>query len=184
MKRNALILVAVIVAVALIIYFGARISRSPSAQAGTMPMPTSTVAAAGKQAPDFTLQTLDGKSVKLSDYRGKAVLLNFWATWCAPCKIEMPWFVDFYKKYQPQGFEIVGVAMDDSGKDEIAKFTKEMGVNYTILQGKDAVGDSYGGVQFLPSSFYIDRNGKITDVVYGIRSKSDLETDIKKALTQ
>ena len=73
-------------------------------------------------APDFTLESLDGNNLRLSDFRGKAVLLNFWATWCAPCKIEMPWFVDFQKEYGEQGLQIVGVAMDDSSKEDIAKF--------------------------------------------------------------
>src|SRR5205814_5954417 len=109
----------------------------------------------GKSAPDFNLSTLDGKAVKLSDYRGKAVLLNFWATWCGPCKIEMPWFVDFQKQYGPQGLQIIGVAMDDSGKDAIDKFAKEMGVNYLILEGKEAVGNDYGGVLGLPTTFFI-----------------------------
>src|SRR5262245_45090021 len=73
----------------------------------------------GKMAPDFELDTLDGKKVKLSDYRGKAVLLNFWATWCGPCKIEMPWFVDLQKQYKDQGLEIVGVAMEDTKTEKI-----------------------------------------------------------------
>ena len=94
----------------------------------------------GNLAPDFELPALDGKKLKLSDLRGKAVLLNFWATYCGPCKIEMPWFVELQKEYGPQGFQIVGVAMDDASTEEIAKFTKEMGVNYPILIGKESVG--------------------------------------------
>ena len=91
-------------------------------------------------APDFELQTLDGKNLKLSDLRGKAVLLNFWATYCGPCKVEMPWFVELQKEYGPQGFQIIGVAMDDASTEDIAKFAKEMGVNYPILIGKESVG--------------------------------------------
>jgi thiol-disulfide isomerase/thioredoxin len=135
----------------------------------------------GKEAPDFALQDLQGKQVKLSDFRGKAVLLNFWATWCGPCKIEMPWFVELQKQYGPQGFEIVGVALDDSGKDEIQKFAKEMGVNYTILQGQDAVGDAYGAIG-LPTTFYIDRSGKIIDSASGLVSRSEIEDNVKKSL--
>ena len=131
-------------------------------------------------APDFALQSLDGKTIHLSDYRGKAVLLNFWATWCAPCKIEMPWFVELQKEYGPDGLQIVGVAMDDASPKEIADFAKEMGVNYPVLIGKEAVGDAYGGVQFLPESFYIDRNGKVLDKAFGLKGRGEIEDDIKK----
>ena len=134
-------------------------------------------------APDFTLQSLDGKNVRLSDLRGKAVLLNFWATWCGPCKIETPWLVEMQDKYGAQGLQVVGVAMDDSGKDEIAKFAKDMGMNYPVLLGKEAVGDDYGGVPALPESFFISRDGKIVDKIIGLRGKAEIEDSIKKALT-
>src|SRR5262245_59403446 len=127
-----LLFVAFIVAVML--FFGFRTARHSA------PSPT------GQLAPDFTLDTLDGKPVQLSNFRGQAVLLNFWATWCGPCKIEMPWFVELQKQYGPQGLQVIGVAMDDSSKEDIEKFVKEMGVNYPILMGKEAVGQDYGGV--------------------------------------
>jgi peroxiredoxin len=133
-------------------------------------------------APDFSLESLDGKTVRLSDLRGKAVLLNFWATWCGPCKVEMPWFVDLQNQYGSQGLQIVGVAMDDASKEDISKFAKDMGVNYPILIGKESVGDQYGGVPALPESFVITRDGKIMDKIIGLRGKSDIEDAIKKAL--
>src|SRR5215471_7551925 len=136
----------------------------------------------GQPAPDFALTSLEGKTVKLSDFRGKAVLLNFWATWCEPCKIEMPWFVELQKKYGPQGLQILGVAMDDAGPKEIADFAKKMGVNYPIMIGKEAVGEQYGGLPYLPSTFYIARDGKVVDRVYGLISRSEIEADIQKAL--
>ena len=182
MKRNAFILVAVVVVVALVIFEGARMSRHPKTGGTSQTPEQQSTLAAGSAAPDFELKSLDGKNVKLSDYRGKAVLLNFWATWCAPCKIEMPWFVELNKKYQAQGLVVVGVAMDDSGEGEIAKFAKEEGVNYPILLGKDSVGDAYGGVQFLPSTFYISRDGKIVKSNFGILGESDIEDNIKLAL--
>jgi thiol-disulfide isomerase/thioredoxin len=110
------------------------------------------------------------------------VLLNFWATWCGPCKIEMPWFVDFQKEYGSQGLQIVGVAMDDASKEDIGKFAKDMGVNYPILIGKEAVGDQYGGVPALPETFIIGRDGKIMDKIIGLRGKAEIEDSIKKAL--
>ena len=133
-------------------------------------------------APDFSLESLDGKTMRLSDLRGKAVLLNFWATWCGPCKIEMPWFVELQNRYASQGLQIVGVAMDDASKEDIGKFAKEMGVNYPILIGKESVGDEYGGVPALPESFLIGRDGKIVDKIIGLRGKAEIEDSVKKAL--
>lgn len=137
----------------------------------------------GQTAPDFELQSLEGKNIRLSDFRGKAVLLNFWATYCGPCKIEMPWFVEMQKEFGPQGLQIVGVAMDDD-TDDIAKFAKEMGVNYPILLGKESVGQSYGGVGVLPTTFFVDRDGKITDREFGLQSRSVFVDNIKKALSR
>jgi peroxiredoxin len=145
-------------------------------------------AATGQPAPDFTLHSLDGKTVHLSDFRGKAVLLNFWATWCEPCKIEMPWFVALQKQYGPEGLQIVGIAMDDASTDDIAKFAKDLGVNYLILADKEsareAVGNQYGGVQFLPETFYIGRDGKVVDKAFGLKGRGEIEDDVKKALAQ
>ena len=95
----------------------------------------------------------------------------------------MPWFVELQNEYGSQGLQIVGVAMDDSGKDDIAKFVKEMGVNYPVLLGKEAVGDQYGGVPALPESFFISRDGKILDKFIGLRGKAEVEDAIKKALS-
>jgi thiol-disulfide isomerase/thioredoxin len=137
----------------------------------------------GRQiAPDFALESLDGKTIHLSDFRGKAVLLNFWATWCQPCRIEMPWFEQFEKQYGPQGLQVIGVAMDDAGKEDIAKFAKNLGVDYPILLGKESVGDAYGGVQFLPATFYVGRDAKVVDKVFGLKGRDEIENIIKKAL--
>jgi cytochrome c biogenesis protein CcmG/thiol:disulfide interchange protein DsbE len=133
-------------------------------------------------APDFTLQSLDGKSMRLSDLRGKAVLLNFWATWCSPCKIETPWLVELQNRYGHDGLQVVGVEMGDDSKEDIAQFTKDMGVNYPILIGKEAVGEAYGGVPALPESFFIGRDGKIVDKIIGLKGKAEIEDSIKKAL--
>jgi len=136
-------------------------------------------------APGFALRSLDGRTVKLSDFRGKAVLLNFWATWCAPCRIEMPWLVEFYKQYQSQGLEIVGVSMDDAGQETaVAEFIKEHNVNYPILIGNNDVADLYGGLRFLPQTLFIDREGNIVKTMYGIKSKEDFEHSIKEFVGQ
>ncbi len=175
MKRSPLALVVVAFVVALMLYFGYHQARRTAAAAPRITQDTI--------APDFSLESLDGKTIRLSDLRGKAVLLNFWATWCGPCKIEMPWFVDFQNQYGTQGLQIVGVAMDDASKEDIAKFAKDMGVNYPILLGKEAVGDEYGGVPALPETFLITRDGKIVDKIVGLRGKAEIEDSIKKALS-
>ena len=136
----------------------------------------------GVQAPDFELTSLDGKRVKLSDYRGKAVLLNFWATWCSPCKVEMPWFVDLQKKYGNDGLVVVGIAMDDTETDKIAQFASEMGVNYPVLLGTDKVSEQYGNVEYLPTSFYIDRQGRIVGKGTGLLGRGEVEENVQKAL--
>ncbi len=178
MKRNPLILFFIAAVIAAMLFAGTRSVRknraagSPSGQL------------IGQIAPDFELPSLDGTNLKLSDLRGKAVLLNFWATYCGPCKIEMPWFVELQKQYGPQGFQIVGVAMDDASTEEIAKFVKEMGVNYPILLGKESVGESYGGVGVLPTTFFLDRDGRLMAREFGLQSRSVFVDHIKKAMSQ
>lgn len=136
----------------------------------------------GKAAPDFTLATLDGSKVKLSDFRGKAVLLNFWATWCSPCKVEMPWFEQLQKQYAGDGLVVLGVAMDDSEPATIAKFASDLGVNYPVLLGTDQVSDDYGDVQYLPTTFYIARDGTIVDKMTGLLDRKDIENAVQKTL--
>ncbi len=133
-----------------------------------------------KAAPDFSLKDANGKTVQLSDYRGKVVLLNFWATWCGPCKLEIPWFVEFERKHKDQGFAVVGISMDDDGWDAVRPFISQMGVNYRVLVGNDEVAQNYGGVDSLPTTFLIDRAGKIAAVHIGLVSKSSYEKDLEE----
>ena len=177
MKRNPLVPVVVAAIIAAMLFAGVHAARKNRAAGGSV-----SADFRGRPAPDFELQSLDGKNMKLSDFRGKAVLLNFWATWCGPCKIEMPWFVELQKEYGPQGFQIVGVAMDDASSDEIAKFAKQMGVNYPVLLGKESVGQSYGGVGVLPTTYFIDRDGKLVAREFGLQSRSVFVDHIKEAL--
>jgi thiol-disulfide isomerase/thioredoxin len=137
----------------------------------------------GKAAPGFMLTDLDGKKVSLSDYKGRPVLVNFWATWCGPCKVEMPWFEEFRKQYAGQGFEILGLTDDaDAGKDVIAKTAKKTGVDYPILLTDGKVQKAYGGLDVLPMSFYVDKNGVIVEETAGLGSKDEIEANIKKTI--
>ena len=181
-RSFAIILVLVLVVTGMDLA-GKFLVKNPAATGGTPNLAGSNVK--GAVAPDFELLALDGKKVKLSDYKGKAVLLNFWATWCAPCKIEIPWFVELQKQYGPQGLAILGVAMDENPKaDKIGSFAKDEGINYTVLLGNDPVADSYGGAEVLPTTFYIGRDGKIVARAFGLISHSEIEKNIQDSLKQ
>ena len=201
MKRNQIVILVVIAALGLMAWSGYRnfkhrkAVQQGSAQAVLVPDASNQTVAQdvnqdeglpnlrGKKAPSFTLRNTAGQRVSLSDYKGKAVLINFWATWCAPCKVEMPWFIDLQKQYEAQGFTILGISEDDA-KDHpaVLKFKEKIGVNYPILLGDDAVSKAYGGLEFLPTSFYIGRDGKVTEETAGLASKVTIEAHIKIAL--
>jgi cytochrome c biogenesis protein CcmG/thiol:disulfide interchange protein DsbE len=146
----------------------------------------------GKPAPQFTLEDLSGKQVSLSSFKGKALVINFWATWCAPCKIETPWLIELRNQYAEQGFEVLGISADDLDRDnpeklnsekrEIARFVQKMQMPYPVLIDGDAVSQPYGGLDALPASFYVDRNGIVVAAQLGLTSKDEIEKKIKKAL--
>lgn len=135
-----------------------------------------------QEAPDFDLKDVDGKAVRLSDYRGKVVLLDFWATWCGPCKMEIPWFMEFERKYKDRGFAVLGLSMDDDGWQSVKPFIKEMGMNYRVMIADDRTGDLYGGIEALPTAFLIDRQGRIAVQHVGVSSRRDFEDGIEKLL--
>jgi len=123
--------------------------------------------------------------LRLSDLKGKAVLLDFWATYCEPCKVEMPWIAELQKKYEPEGFQVVGVSMDDEAEERaISEFTRKMGVNYPIVIGSEKVADLYGGLDGLPMNVFLDRSGKIVASELGLTAKDVFEDNIKKSLAQ
>ena len=148
----------------------------------------------GKLAPAFALEDLNGNKVALASYRGKAVLINFWATWCAPCKIETPWIVELRNKYAGQGFEVLGISTegDDLKPDDkagwakdkaaITKFVQEEKVPYPMLVNGDSISTPYGGLDELPTSFFVNRKGVVIAAQVGLSSESDFEVNIKKAL--
>jgi len=138
----------------------------------------------GKYAPAFTLDDLDGQKVSLSDFKGHPLLINYWGTYCAPCKIEMPWLQEFSKKYAADGFHVVGITYDSEvGHDTIAKDTKQLGVTYPILLSNSKVEDAYlRGTEVLPMSFYVDKAGKVIEVSAGLGSKDQLESMVKEII--
>ena len=150
----------------------------------------------GKMAPAFALEDMSGKKVSLASYRGKALLINFWATWCAPCKIETPWLIELRNKYAPQGFEVLGIDTegddlkpgDQAGlakqKAEIAKFVQQEKMPYPVLVNGDSISTPYGGLDELPTSFFVDRKGTVVAAQLGLTSESEIEANIKKALAR
>jgi thiol-disulfide isomerase/thioredoxin len=135
-----------------------------------------------KPAPDFQLKDADGKIVRLSDYKGKVVLLDFWATWCGPCKIEIPWFIEFERAYKDKGFAVIGVAMDEEGWTVVKPFVTDLAINYRIVQGSEETAQLYGGVEALPTTFLVDREGKIAATHVGLHDKDEFENGIKELL--
>jgi peroxiredoxin len=133
-------------------------------------------------APDFALPDAQGNEIKLSDLKGKVVLLNFWATWCAPCKIEMPWFVEFQRDYKDRGFAVVAVSLDEEGWEVVKPFAESLKLNFPVVVGDDELADKFGGIAALPTTFIINREGKIITQHTGLVSKGDYKDEIESLL--
>ena len=132
-------------------------------------------------APAFSLTDITGKPLNLSDYQGKVVMLDFWATWCGPCRIEIPGFIELQKRYAAQGFTMIGISMDDS-PEPVVGFYKELQMNYPVAIGNDRLGELYGGMPGLPTTFLIGRDGRIYAKHVGAYDPSVFETEIKELL--
>ncbi len=146
---------------------------------------------AGSGVPDFTLKDLDGRDESLGQFRGKVVLVNFWATWCGPCRIEIPWLMDFQEKYGSKGFTILGVAMDEEGKSAVVPFvqkerfklgTTSQPMNYPILIGNDDAAEKFGGLVGLPTTILISRDGRQVKRVDGLLSYREMDKAIRSLL--
>lgn len=137
---------------------------------------------ARRAAPAMELKDGDGKLLKLADYKGKVVLVNFWATWCGPCKIEIPWFVEFEQNYRDKGFAVLGIAMDEEGWDMVKPYAAKAKINYRLAIGDEITAQKYGGVESLPTTYLIDKQGRIAGIHVGLVSKKDYEHDIEQLL--
>ncbi len=185
MKKTALILVT------LAALFTATYWLDRHWAASVKSAPKSAAAAAATPAPDVSIKDLDGRDVRLADYRGKVVLVNFWATWCEPCQIEIPWMIEFQQKYGARGFTVLGVAMDEEGKTVVQPFVtkqkfdvdgQQLAMNYPILLGNDDIADKFGGLIGLPTSILITRDGKKVKTIIGLVNHDDIAKAIEGLL--
>ena len=170
-----LAIIAVVLAAASYYVLG----RDSSAQAGA-PAPGLPPAGVAGAAPAFTLTDITGKSVSLSDFKGKVVILDFWATWCPPCRREIPDFITIQNEFGAKGVQVVGIALDEPGK--VQAFARANGMNYPVLLGTQETATLYGGIEGIPTTFIIDRKGKIVERFEGFRPKETFVATIQAHL--
>jgi thiol-disulfide isomerase/thioredoxin len=187
MKKIALILITVSALIALTVYAD-RATRLSTKASGAAPAPAD---GAGTPAPELKLKDLGDKDVTLAGLKGKVVFVNFWATWCDPCRIEIPWLIDIQSKYADKGFTVVGVAMDEEGKSAVAPFIakerfdvngQQLPMSYPIWIGTDEASDKFGGILGYPTSFLISRDGKVVRKFQGLKSQDELIQAIESQL--
>lgn len=135
-------------------------------------------------APDFTLNDSSGKAVTLSELRGDVVLLNFWATWCAPCRIEIPMFIGFQEAYRDRNFAVLGVALDEAGWDAVRPYADAKKINYPVMVGNETIADLFGGLKAVPTTIIIDRQGRVAATHIGLCQEREYEGDIQAVLNE
>ena len=159
-----------------VIYGGIRVAHRPHANSSLIP-----ATSRGHHAPNFLLSTPDGKTVQLSDYRGKAVLLNFFGDTCEPCLEESPWLVEIQKRNRAKGVEIIGIEMYGASNDAIRSYAKHFGTNYILVHGNEAVGQEYGIGSF-PTSYFLNARGTIVAATVGLHSQNEIEANVQSSL--
>ncbi len=183
-------IVVLIIAIAWVIFSGGNSSKkvAPQSVQTQQQQPAQKSAAVSTpedqypMAPDFELPDLDGKNIKLSDFKGKVVFLNFWATWCPPCKREIPGFINLINKYGKDGFIVLGVAVDPREFEKVKPYAERIGINYPVVYDKKGVSQLYGGIRSIPTTFVINRQGKVLGQIVGSRPEQTFEGIIKKLL--
>ena len=156
-------------------------SSTPTAAQPTGTGPVSAIPAS-KTAPAWKLKDLEGHEVSSAQFKGKVVVVDFWATWCPPCVAEIPGYIELQKKYGPQGLVIVGVSLDQKGPAHVKKFAGEKGMNYTLVMGDDAVVEAFGGIEAIPTTFLINRDGQIVHQKTGAMAHDEYEKLVQQAL--
>ena len=174
--KNGVRLCGLMLATAAVVYGGFRLSHQRHAKSSFIP-----ATSRGHQAPNFALSTPDGKIVHLSDYRGKAVLLNFFGNTCEPCLEESPWLVEIQKRDGEKGFQIIGIEMYGASNDAIESYAKHFGTNYVLVHGNEAVANEYGIGSF-PTSYFLNAKGTIVSATVGLHSENETEANVQVAL--
>jgi len=169
---------SILAGVTLGIVLGAGLLASPGGQNTAVTTPD-----ARKTAPDFTLRDSKGASITLSHYKGRVVLLDFWATWCTGCKVEIPWYMEFQSKYKHGGLSVIGVSMDEDGWKSVKPFLKEHPISYSIVVGNPDLAKLYG-VDSMPMTLLIDRNSEIAASHIGMVEKAAFEGEIQALLKE
>ncbi len=134
------------------------------------------------KAPGFSLKTQEGKTLDLGKLQGKVVVVNFWATWCGPCRQEIPGFIEAYKNYKSKGVEIVGISLDEGGWDVVRPYITRASISYPVVIGDQALTEAYGGITAIPTTFIINKEGRIAGKHVGYLSREQLEKQIKAVL--
>jgi len=187
LSRNLLIAGLLIVAVALGVHLmspkepaAGKATAASGAGDGTPLQPKAAPSIRGKDAPAVTLKNLEGKPVSLADYKGKAVLVNFWATWCQPCLLELPWFIQFQEKYGKDGFQVLAISLDEEGPKVVKPFVEKHNMkSLVVLMGEEKTPELFGGLLGLPTTFMVDRDGKLYSKHQGLVTKDDVEQEIQ-----
>jgi cytochrome c biogenesis protein CcmG/thiol:disulfide interchange protein DsbE len=186
LRKSSLVIIAV-VAVIVATYLADRATRQPRNSVAKVALSN----AAAKPAPDVTLRDLDGKDLSLAQYKGKVVLVNFWATWCEPCQVEIPWLIEMQQKYAARGFTVLGIAMDEEGASVVTPWVQKerfdvngskSQMNYPIVIGDDAAANKFGGLLGYPTSVLISRDGKVVKRITGIISYDEISRSIESLL--
>jgi thiol-disulfide isomerase/thioredoxin len=189
MKKIILVVITVAALIALTLYAdrATRLSSKPGVMAAAHTASDSDV----KPAPEISLKDLQDQNLNLADFKGKVVLVNFWATWCDPCRVEIPWLIDMQARYGPKGFTVIGVAMDDEGKSVVAPFVakerfevngQKLPMSYPIVIGTDEASNKFGGILGYPTSFLISRDGKQVERFQGLKSYDEIAKAIESQL--
>jgi thiol-disulfide isomerase/thioredoxin len=190
--KKTLLVVATVVALVIGTYFADKATRvkAKTTEPGNVVLKSDSPKG-DLPEPELTLKDLDGKDVSLAEYKGKVVLVNFWATWCEPCRVEIPWLIEMQKKYGDKGFVILGIALDEEGKSVVAPFVakerfdvngQKLAMSYPILIGNDDAADKFGGLFGYPTSILISRDGKQIKRVTGMISEDEMSTAVESQL--